>query len=447
MRIQIPRFADVEVLEANKIKKQVPFIRSALVDALNNAVLDCKNHLSEYRKIETVAIAISHEICPQSLVEILPCLLEWLYTRVSNLIPEGITMIVGGGLFSSADQQKVEMLVSQNKVHGCKILFHSPFKSPVVYYGRTDNGAPIYINTAFASADYKIVLGQVIPHHFVGFTGGAKEVVIGCGGEATIKHIHTLLYNTEARVGVLDGNPVQEVLNQAGELICIDLAINFVKGPNQELVKVFAGQPVDTLIEGAKICKDLYGVCVDEKFDIVVVSCSEYPKEISLKKGLYLASQTVKNGGNILLLTASVTHLGTDIFFDYVFYNTNPRKLLAYFRRQRLRMSFDIDSFYDTVLSSDGSVFSEFGLDALQGCHLRAADSSKVIAEWTKHLEGRSSIGVIPNVKNTYFYKLEPYPFDNFEQIDSNDKISQFCFNGPIPRKSERTVFVKGAKT
>ena len=267
------------------------------------------------------------------------------------------------------------------------------------------------VNTGFATADYKIVVGQIDPHQFVGFTGGCKGVIIGCGGEATIEHNHSLMFHDDARVGVLDGNPVREDLNEAGEMVGIDLSINFVMAPNKDVVQILVGRPLDTLREGARSCAALYGVGIDDSYDIVVASCGGYPKDICLyqaQKGLNLASQALKAGGNILLLAASPQGVGDDVYFDYVSQFTSPEEVLADFRKQGFRMGAHKAYLFGRTLSRfDVAVFSELDPGVLQKCHLRAADPSEIISEWVENFDGRPRIGIIPNANTTYFYKQE----------------------------------------
>jgi len=74
------------------------------------------------------------------------------------------------------------------------------------------------------------------------------------------------------------------------------------------VVQLAAGKPSAVLESCAAMCAKVYGVAIEEKFDIVVASCGGYPKDICLyqaQKGLNLASHALKPGGHILLLAAS----------------------------------------------------------------------------------------------------------------------------------------------
>jgi nickel-dependent lactate racemase len=408
IEIQIPDSVDVTVLEPQK-RKPVFSIR----DALNAALVEAGEQLQflpVLKKNQTVAIAIPDETRPLPIAEILPHLLEWLYTEISDLRPERVTIVIGCGLHTTvADYKAIERLIPPNIAQGCRIIVHNAFTSPTVDFGLTSKGTPVHINEGFATADYKIVVGLIDPHQIVGFTDGISGLITGCSGEATIEHNHSLMFHDAATAGVLDGNPVREDLNEAGELIDIDLAVDFVLAPNKKVVEILAGLPLDNLHRGAQTAAALYGVSIDEKFDIVVASCGGYPKDISLyqaQKGLNIASQAVKKGGHILLLAALTQGVGDDIYFDYVSQFTTPDEVLSDFRKQRFRMGAHKAFLFGRTLSEfDVAVHSEMDRGVLQKCHLRAADPSHVIAEWLEDAPESKSIGIITNANTTYFFE------------------------------------------
>ena len=408
--VQIPDSAEGSILEPNDMPS-VPSISEALDGALDGLTASEPGHLANARQSSSaiVAIAIPDETRPLPVKKLLPTLLNWLFTQVPELEPNRVIIIIGGGLHPPVDDETMARLVPADIARGCSVVAHDANHSPMVDYGHTSRGTPVLVNKIFAEADFKIVVGQIDPHQFVGFTGGSKGVVIGCGGAASIEHNHGLMFHEKANVGVIHGNPVREDLNEAGEMVGIDLAINCIMAPSKEVVQVLAGRPLDMLIEGAKTCAAIYGVAIDDKFDIVVASCGGYPKDICLyqaQKGLNLASQAVKKGGHILLLAASTQGVGDDVYFDYVSQFTRPEEVLADFKKQGFRMGAHKAYLFGRTLSQfDVAVFSEMDPGVLQKCHLRAADPSKVIAEWVENFEGTPRIGIIPNANTTYFYR------------------------------------------
>lgn len=409
VKVHIPESVTVQILEPKHIAP-LPSVSRALEDAL--AGLATLQDFAQPEKIcpQSVAIAIPDETRPLPTQKLLPIILDWLFDQLPELHPSAVVIMIGGGLHPPLSEAETARLVPADLARGCRVVAHDAIQSAMVDYGATSRNTPVLVNAEFATAEYKIVLGQIDPHQFVGFTGGAKGVVIGCGGAATIEHNHSLMFDENARVGFLAGNPVREDINEAGEKIGIDLAISCVMAPNKDVVQILAGRPLETLARGAGTCAELYGVAIEGEFDIMVASCGGYPKDICLyqaQKGLNLASQAVREGGQILLLAASTQGVGDDVYFDYVSQFTSPADVLADFHQQEFRMgAHKAYLFGRTLTRFDVAVCSELDANILSKCHLRAADPSKVIAEWVDAFDGVPRIGVVPNANTTYFYRL-----------------------------------------
>ena len=340
IKVHIPESAQAHILEPNNLDP-VDSVEQELSSALSRLDTSDSDLSSRLSQSSTVAIAIPDETRPLPVQQIMPELLSWIFTTVPGLDPTKVTIIVGGGLHPPLDEATLNRLVPSDIVGGCQLIGHDANQSPMVDYGHTSRGTPVRINSLMAEADFKIVVGQIDPHQFVGFTGGSKGIIIGCGSSATIEHNHSLMFHERAQVGILHGNPVREDLNEAGEMVGIDLAVNCIMAPSKDVVQVLAGEPLQMLLEGARTCAALYGVEIEEKFDIVVASCGGYPKDICLyqaQKGLNLASQAVKKGGHILLLAASTQGVGDDVYFDYVSQFTSPEEVLTDFKEQGFRM-------------------------------------------------------------------------------------------------------------
>jgi len=260
-----------------------------------------------------------------------------------------------------------------------------------------------------ADADFKIVIGQIDPHQFVGFTGGSKGIVVGCGAQETIKHNHSLMFENNASVGILEGNPVREDIDEAGRMAGVDFAVNVVMNPDKEVVDVLAGDPNAVLRQGAETCAAVYGVNLKTHFDIVVASCGGAPKDSVLyqvQQGLNLASHAVKKGGKILLLAACQHGIGDDLYFDYVCQFATPEAVLKDFKKLEFSMgAHKAYLFGRTLVDYDVAVFSDLDPSIMGQCHLRAADPSNIIKEWVSGFEKPLKVAVIPYANTTYFYK------------------------------------------
>ena len=357
---------------------------------------------------ETIGIAVPDETRPVPLQAILPLLLEEIHQALPDLAPDAIAIIIGGGLHPPLNQGTMGTVLPDDTAPGCRILAHDARQDRMVDYGLTSRKTPVRINAEYAGADFKIVIGQIDPHQFVGFTGGAKGVVIGCAAAESIQQNHSLMFHEGARVGKITGNPVREDINEAGKIVGIHLAFNVVLDADKNVVQLIAGEPLQVLENGAETCSAIYGVGIDEKFDIVIASCGGHPKDICLyqaQKGLNLASQALKPGGHVLLLAASPRGVGDDIYFDYVCQFTTPEDVLNDFRETGFRMgAHKAYLFGRTLTDFDVAISTEIDPTVLRKCHLRAADPMVIVSEWVEAFKGRPRIAVIPNANTTYFY-------------------------------------------
>lgn len=410
-QVQMPEEAEITILEP----ENMPILESLSL-SLNEALKDplyCDSLAGQLKQKEhpSIALAIPDATLATPVKELVSIVLEHIYQSIPDLKPGAITIVIGSGLHTPPDIEKQNDLIPHDIVHGCNIVVHDANKFMAKDFGTTSRGTPVRINAAFAEADFKIVIGQIDPHQFVGFTGGSKAAAIGCASPETIKHNHSLMFEKNAQVGIIDGNPVREDIDEAGRMIGIDFAVNVVLNPGKKVVRVFAGRPEAVLKQGAKTCTKLYGVKINTKFDIVVASCGGKPKDSVLyqaQKGLNLSSHAVKKGGKILLLAACQHGIGDDVYFDYVCQFATPEEVLKDFKKLEFTMgAHKAYLFGRTLVNYDVAVFSDLDPAIMRQCHLRAGDPSNIIKEWVEGFEGTPKLAVIPYANTTYFYTAE----------------------------------------
>lgn len=356
----------------------------------------------------SVAIAVPDETRPAPIKTILPLLLKRLYATFPDLEAERVTIIIGGGLHPPSGDKEIRGILPESVAPGCGVVSHDAVHSRMTDYGKTSRKTPVLINAHFAEADLRVVMGNVDPHQFVGFTGGAKGAVIGCGSKSTIEANHALMFNEKARVANIEGNPVRSDIDEAGDLIGIDCVINVVLDTSGRIVRLLIGAPKVVCQEGANTCAALYGVAIQDKFDIAVASCGGYPKDINLyqaQKGLAHAAQAVKPGGKILLIAACPQGVGDAVYFDYVSRFPSPEAVLDDFKRVGFKIgAHKAFLFSRTLTAFDVEIASDIHPEILSKCHLKACDPQETIEKWVESFPGRPTVAVIPNGNTTYFY-------------------------------------------
>ena len=402
--LAIPDRAQVSVLSP----ASVPVLGSlstafgAAMDApLNAPPLESRN------EPDRVAIAVSDESRPTPVKALLPLLLARLYKAFPRLRPQQITIIVGAGLHPPLAGDHLDRILPRAVAPGCRIISHDAINSRMADLGRTTRGTPVLINHEFANADLKIVIGNIDPHQFVGFTGGAKGGVIGCGAKQTIEANHSLMFHPKAYVANIENNPVRMDIDEMGRLLNVNLAVNVVMDSRNQVAKVLAGDPVSVYQAGAKVCAAIYGVAIPEKFDMAVASCGGHPKDICLyqaQKGLAHAAQAVKPGGKILLLAACPQGVGDDVYFEYVSKFSTPQAALDDFKRLGFKVgAHKAFLFGRTLVDYDVAVASELPPATLAKCHLTACDPQATLDRWVAAHPGTPTLAVIPNANTSYF--------------------------------------------
>ncbi len=396
----------------------VTFMQSAELEAIENLAQEVEKaleqpldmpKLSEIAMPKTIAIAIPDETRPTPVKEILPTLVNHLYKAWPTLKAEQIKIVVGGGLHPAPDTAQIERIMPKDDIlNNIEIISHDAIESKMTNLGKTSRGTPVEVNAAIGEAEFKIVIGQVDPHQFVGMTGGSKCITIGCASKAMIQANHSLMASPEASVGKIENNPVRQDLNESGEILAINLAINVSLRADKKPVALAVGKPVSCLMACAPITAQLYGQAFDEAFDITIASCGGNPKDICLyqaQKGLNHASQCTKKGGKLLLLAACPQGIGDDHYLEYVKQFPCAHAQMKEFEEKGFRMgAHKAFLFSRTILNFDVAVQSELTKEALAECHLTKADAQETLNTWLAE-NPNARIAVIPNANTMYFYK------------------------------------------
>jgi nickel-dependent lactate racemase len=170
----------------------------------------------------------------------------------------------------------------------------------------TSMGTPVSVNPAVAEADATVALTSVEPHFMAGFTGGRKSLVPGLAAYRTIEMNHRLAIRDGAEPLRLEGNPLNEDLEEAVDLLETDVfCVNAVLDARGHPVHASGGRPRESLRAAAAVAEEVYAPRVDEPAD-VAVAAANHP----LDRDLYQAQKAIENvkgavrdGGIIILVS------------------------------------------------------------------------------------------------------------------------------------------------
>jgi nickel-dependent lactate racemase len=223
-------------------------------------------------------------------------------------------------------------IVSDQVYEKVPCLDHDCFDaSGLASLGRTPSGLEIRVNSTLLKKKGAILLGSISFHYLAGYGGGRKALFPGISGYDTLLGVHKKVFlpdrpgkHPRVRPGILDGNPMHEELMAALALAPVPLfLINTVVDDEKHFLNLFAGDVKEAHRAGCDWYGAHFGVEVNEKADVVVVSAGGYPKDIDFiqtHKALDHAQAAVKDGGSIILIGKCEDGIGNPYFlpwFDY----------------------------------------------------------------------------------------------------------------------------------
>lgn len=231
---------------------------------------------------------------------------------------KNIKVIIARGQHRKMTEEEVKEKVGEEVLKRVKISQHDP-DNHLFYLGKSKRGNELWVNKDVVQAEVKITTGNIIPHRYAGYGGGAKSILPGISSRATIGHNHLYVETGEAALGKTKGNPVREEMEEAAKMIELDMIVNTVMNVKNEIVKVVAGDPAMAYQAGVKVCNDIYGVKIPEKADIVLAS--SYPMDINFhqaSKTLEAIGHIIKEKSTIIMLSPCYEGIGGKDFVDFL---------------------------------------------------------------------------------------------------------------------------------
>ncbi len=273
---------------------------------VRQAVYNPLGQVQPPRAGQRVAIAINDKTRPVPHEYLLPPLLEGM--RQARVRDEDALFIIATGTHPSMPPDEHRAILPADILERYRVLCHDAGDpSNLTCLGETAHGTPVFINSAFMEADYRIVIGNIEPHQFQGFSGGVKSAAIGLAGVETINHNHAMMREPGARLGEYAGNPARQDVEAIGAMIGVDFAVNALLNRDKRIVQVFAGDPAAVMRAGVPAARQLYTVPVAAPFDLMIASPGGHPKDINIyqaQKGMAHAASITRDGGQLILCAA-----------------------------------------------------------------------------------------------------------------------------------------------
>ncbi|MCU4184345.1 lactate racemase domain-containing protein [Acidiferrimicrobium sp. IK] len=188
--------------------------------------------------------------------------------------------------------------------------------------GRLDTAVAVRVNRRVAEADVVVLLGPVLPHEVVGFSGGNKYLFPGVSGPEMIDVSHWLgaLLTSSAIIGRPGTTPVRALIDRAAALVpgrrIAICAVTEAGGDGLHALSV--GDPEVAWADAAAIAARTHIERVAAPFPRVLSLVAERYDELwTAAKGVYKVDPVLADGGTVVLYAPHVrrvseTH-GADI--------------------------------------------------------------------------------------------------------------------------------------
>jgi hypothetical protein len=223
-----------------------------------------------------------------------------------------------------------------------KVLVHNPISADTVPVKAKAYDFLPSVNSAFAEANTRILVGELKPHHFLGYSGLADIVFPG-------------LASQNSAAGELSGRREVKVSQLHTERLEITASFNnlyavgYVLGADQSGAKVVLSSFGNCISELKEAVIDVCSRSIERAADVVVMSAGGFPADSSLSTAvetLPAALPALKKAGVIIFAAECRLGHGDTSFFAWSAEHKEPRYLEA-----RLKHFFNYDGSKAAFLS------------------------------------------------------------------------------------------------
>lgn len=284
---------------------------------------------------KNAVLIISDHTRPVPSKDIVPFMLEEL--RAGNPDIE-ITMLVATGCHRGTTPEELVHKLGEDIASREHIAVHDCDSSPLTDLGPLPSGARLVVNSLVANADLVVSEGFIEPHFFAGYSGGRKSILPGVCSRVTVlgNHCADFIDDPKARMGVIDGNPINRDMERAARMAKLAYIVNVVVNEAHEVVAAFAGDPIEAHHAGCAYLARYCEVEQKQKADIVITSNGGAPLDqnaYQAVKGLTTAADAAADGAALIICAECADGIGGDSFYKALSECAGPTELLEEIRR------------------------------------------------------------------------------------------------------------------
>ena len=314
-----------------------------------------------------------------------------------------ITILIATGCHRGTTKAELAVKFGEEIVAEEKIYVHDcDEEDKLSDIGILPSGGVCRINTIALEADLLVAEGFIEPHFFAGYSGSRKSVLPGIAGRSTVlaNHCSEFIAHPCARTGILEGNPIHEDMIWAARTAKLQYIVNVVLNGEKEVIHAVAGHPELAHEKGTAFLSSLCAVSAVPA-DVVISTNGGYPLDQNVYqsvKGMTAAEATVKQGGVIIMLSASNDGIGGDHFYHQLADEPDIHKTMDIFlkrgRDETVPDQWQTQILLRILMHARVILISEMPDDMVEKLHLIPAHSIVQALEKAKALLQKEQITV-----------------------------------------------------
>lgn len=314
--IDLPASFHVELIAPQQVEPL------ADIDQALRAILEAplgELNWSHFSEAKSIGIAINDKTRPTSQPNPVNHLLDYLGEL--GIAKDKITLFISSGTHTPMAKEEWRLILDEDILAEYRVVAHDCDRSPMTALGKTSYGTPILVNQRYYDCDCKLTVGNIEPHHFMGFSGGVKTAAIGLASRETINQNHAMLKRGQTRSGAYHTNPMRQDIEEIGSKMGVHFCLSTILDEQKRIMRVFFGDPRYVMQAAIPFVRQVFGAQVPAPYDLVIASPGGAPKDINLyqaQKGLTHAARIAKDDAWVILLAACPEGAGSAAYEDYV---------------------------------------------------------------------------------------------------------------------------------
>jgi nickel-dependent lactate racemase len=180
--------------------------------------------------------------------------------------------------------------------------------------GRLHDAIDVRLNRLAVESDVTLIVGPVLPHEVIGFSGGNKYLFPGLSGPEMIDVTHWLgaLITSSEIIGTRGVTPVRALVDAAADLVpgerhALCVVVDHDTGALESLA---FGDPAMAWAEAAEVAAATHVTYLDRPVQRVLsVIPARYPDLWTGAKGFYKVEPVVADGGEVVLYAPHITEI------------------------------------------------------------------------------------------------------------------------------------------